>query len=35
MLAVFQNLSAPDFYRKLAEVQHVPLIKDAIGYAGL
>jgi len=28
--AVFQNLSAPDFYRKLAEAQHVPLIEDAI-----
>jgi acyl-CoA thioesterase I len=30
MRAVFQNLSAPDFYRKLAEAQHVPLIEDAI-----
>ncbi len=30
MRAVFQNLSAPDFYRKLAEKQHVPLIEDAI-----
>lgn len=30
MRAVFQNLSAPDFYRKLAETQHVPLIEDAI-----
>ncbi len=29
MRAVFQNLSAPDFYRKLAEAQHVPLIEDA------
>jgi acyl-CoA thioesterase-1 len=30
MRAVFQNLSAPDFYRKIAEAQHVPLIEDAI-----
>jgi acyl-CoA hydrolase len=30
MRAVFQNLSAPDFYRELAEAQHVPLIEDAI-----
>jgi acyl-CoA thioesterase-1 len=30
MRAVFQNLSAPDFYRTLAEAQHVPLIEDAI-----
>lgn len=30
MRAVFQNLSAPDFYRKLAEAQHVSLIGDAI-----
>jgi acyl-CoA hydrolase len=30
MRAVFQNLSAPDSYRKLAEAQHVPLIEDAI-----
>jgi len=30
MRAVFQNLSAPDFYSKLAEAQHVPLIEDAI-----
>lgn len=30
MGAVFQNLSAPDFYRKVAEEQHVPLIEDAI-----
>jgi len=30
MGAVFQHLSAPDFYRKLAETQHVPLIEDAI-----
>jgi len=28
--AVFQNLSAPDFYRELAEAQQVPLIEDAI-----
>jgi acyl-CoA thioesterase I len=28
--AVFQNLAAPDFYRKMAEAQHVPLIEDAI-----
>jgi len=28
--AVFQNLTAPDFYRKVAEEQHVPLIEDAI-----
>ena len=28
--AVFQNLSAPDFYRKLAEAQQIPLIEDAI-----
>jgi acyl-CoA thioesterase-1 len=30
MRAVFQNLSAPDFYRKVAEAQHVPLIEAAI-----
>jgi lysophospholipase L1-like esterase len=30
MRAVFQNLSAPDFYRKIAEAQHVPMIGDAI-----
>ncbi len=30
MRAVFQDLSAPDFYRKVAEAQHVPLIEDAI-----
>jgi lysophospholipase L1-like esterase len=30
MRAVFQNLAAPDFYRKIAEAQHVPLIEDAI-----
>jgi acyl-CoA thioesterase-1 len=30
MRAVFQNLTAPDFYRKVAEAQHVPLIEDAI-----
>jgi acyl-CoA thioesterase I len=30
MGAVFQHLSAPDFYRKIAEEQHVPLIEDAI-----
>lgn len=30
MRAIFQNLSAPDFYRKLTEAQHVPLIEDAI-----
>jgi len=30
MRAVFQNLAAPDFYRKVAEAQHVPLIGDAI-----
>lgn len=28
--AVFQNLSAADFYRAVAEAQHVPLIEDAI-----
>jgi len=28
--AVFQNLSAADFYRELAEAQRVPLIEDAI-----
>ncbi|MBI4808985.1 MAG: arylesterase [Nitrosomonadales bacterium] len=27
---VFQHLSAPDFYRKLAEEQQIPLIEDAI-----
>lgn len=30
MGAVFQNLSAPDFYRKVAEAQQVPLIEDTI-----
>jgi len=30
MRAVFQNLSAPHFYRKVAEEQHVPLIGEAI-----
>ncbi|MGB7596775.1 MAG: GDSL-type esterase/lipase family protein [Gallionella sp.] len=30
MGAVFQDLTAPDFYRKVAEAQHVPLIEDAI-----
>ena len=30
MGAVFQHLSAPDFYRKVAEAQHVPLIEDTI-----
>ncbi|MCG6932710.1 MAG: hypothetical protein LJE57_03635 [Gallionella sp.] len=30
MRAVFQNLSSPDFYRKVAEAQHVPLIAIAI-----
>ncbi len=30
MGAVFQHLSAPDFYRKLAESQQVLLIEDAI-----
>ncbi len=28
--AVFQNLSAPDFYKQVAEEQQVPLIEDAI-----
>ena len=28
--AVFQHLGAPDFYRKLADEQQVPLIEDAI-----
>ncbi|HEY0664894.1 MAG TPA: GDSL-type esterase/lipase family protein [Gallionella sp.] len=28
--AVFQNLSAPDFYREIAEAQQVELIEDAI-----
>jgi acyl-CoA thioesterase-1 len=28
--AVFQHLSAPDFYRKVAEERHVPLIEDAL-----
>lgn len=28
--AVFQNLSAPDFYREMADEQQVPLIEDAI-----
>jgi acyl-CoA thioesterase I len=30
MGAVFQHLTAADFYRKVADEQHVPLIKDAI-----
>lgn len=30
MGAVFQHLSAPDFYRKLAKEQKVPLIEDAV-----
>ena len=30
MGAVFQNLSAADFYQKVADAQQVPLIKDAI-----
>ena len=30
MSAVFQNLSAPPFYKKVAEQQQVPLIDDAI-----
>ena len=30
MGAVFQHLSAPEFYRNLAEKQQVPLIEDAI-----
>jgi lysophospholipase L1-like esterase len=28
--AVFRNLSAPDYYRQVADAQKVPLIKDAI-----
>jgi lysophospholipase L1-like esterase len=28
--AVFQHLSAPDFYRQVADAQQVPLIEDAI-----
>jgi acyl-CoA thioesterase-1 len=28
--AVFQNLSAADFYQEVADAQHVPLIRDAI-----
>jgi lysophospholipase L1-like esterase len=28
--AVFQHLSAPDFYRELAEAQQVPLVEDAM-----
>lgn len=28
--AVFQHLSAPDFYREVADAQQVPLIEDAI-----
>jgi lysophospholipase L1-like esterase len=28
--AVFRNLSAPDFYREVAEEQQVPLIEDAV-----
>jgi lysophospholipase L1-like esterase len=31
MRAVFQILTAPDFYRNVAEAQQVPLIEDAIG----
>ncbi len=27
---VFQNLSAPDFYKEVAELQQVPLIEDAV-----
>lgn len=30
MGAVFQHLSAADFYQQVADAQHVPLIKDAI-----
>lgn len=30
MAAVFRNLSAADFYQKMADAQKVPLIKDAI-----
>lgn len=30
MGAVFQHLSAPDFYRQVADAQQVPLIEDAI-----
>lgn len=30
MGAVFQNLSAADFYQRVADAQQVPLIKDAI-----
>ena len=30
MRAAFRDLAAPDFYRKIAEAQHVPLIEDAI-----
>ncbi len=30
MGAVFQNLSAADFYRRVAEEQRVPLVEDAI-----
>ncbi len=28
--AVFRHLSAPDFYKEVAEAQHVPLVNDAI-----
>lgn len=30
MRAVFRDLAAPGFYRKVAEAQHVPLIEDTI-----
>lgn len=30
MGAVFQHLSAADFYQQVADAQHIPLIKDAI-----
>lgn len=30
MGAVFQNLSAPDFYREISDAQQIPLIEDAI-----
>ncbi len=30
MGAVFQHLSAPDFYREVADAQQVPLLEDAI-----
>ncbi len=28
--AVFRHLSAPDFYRQVADAEHVPLIEDAV-----